>query len=292
MDVFYSAQRETGEKTEEPSYFEIKNEVRKEILALAELSYQQFSSKLLPGTERIAGVRLPLLRKLAKQMIKRNNWQRYLQEIFHEEENPVKEESASTYGSGRKALYDNEAEETAGELFEEIMFQGIIIGYAPLTLEERFFYLDKFIPKIDNWSVCDSVCATMKFALEYPQETWDFLQKHVQGREEYGIRFAVVMYINYFLNEEYLDRVLAVLDEIDHPGYYVKMAVAWAVSMCYVVNAKKTENFLQKCSLDDFTYNKAIQKMIESRQVTAGEKEKLKGWKRSTLCTAKGREKF
>lgn len=166
------------------------------------------------------------------------------------------------------------------ELFEEIMFQGMLIGYAPLTLEERFFYLDKFIPKINNWSVCDSVCTTMKFALEYPEETWDYLQKYVQGTEEYEIRFAVVMYINYYLNEEYLDRVLAVLDGINHPAYYVKMAVAWAVSMCYVVDTKKTEIFLKTCRLDDFTYNKAIQKVIESRQVSAQKKEKLKGRKR------------
>lgn len=234
----------------------MQKEIKKEILALAEPSYRQFSSKLLPGTERIAGVRLPLLRKLAKQTVKKKDWQEYLREVFEE----------------------NEKSE---ELFEEIMFQGMVIGYAPLTIEERFFYLDKFIPKIDNWSVCDSVCATMKFALEYPQETWNFLQKHVQSREEYGIRFAVVMYINYYLNEDYLDRVLAVLDEIDHPAYYVKMAVAWAVSMCYVVNANKTENFLKSCILDDFTYNKAIQKIIESRQVTAQEKEKLKHWKRT-----------
>ncbi len=232
-------------------------EIRKEILALAEPSYQQFSSKLLPGTERIVGVRLPLLRKLVKQTVKKRDWRGYLTEALEGNEN-LKDE----------------------ELFEEIMFQGMLIGYAPLTLEERFFYLDKFIPKINNWSVCDSVCTTMKFALEYPKETWDYLQKYVQSIEEYEIRFAIVMYINYYLNEEYLDCVLAVLDEINHSAYYVKMAVAWAVSMCYVVDTKKTEKFLKSCSLDDFTYNKAIQKVIESRQVSAQKKEKLKGWKR------------
>lgn len=228
-------------------------EIREEILSLAEPSYKEFSSKLLPGTERIVGVRLPLLRKLAKQIKKRGDWKEYLTETI------------------------SEAEE---ELFEEIMLQGMLIGYAPLAMEERFIYLDRFIPKIDNWSVCDSVCATMKFALEYPLETWNFLQKHVHGKEEYGIRFAVVMYINYYMNVEYLDRVLNELEQITHPAYYVKMAVAWAVSMCYVLDTKKTENFLKSCRLDTFTYNKAIQKIIESRQVDAEEKEKLKTWKR------------
>lgn len=228
--------------------------VREEILVLAEPDFLEFTAKLLPGTERIAGVRLPLLRKLAKQMIKNEDWQGYLNQVLNE----IQKE----------------------ELFEEIMLQGMLIGYASFTLEERFAYLDKFIPKIDNWSVCDSVCATMKFASEFPEETWEFLQKYVKSDEEYHIRFAVVMYINYYINGEYFDKVLGTLDEISHPGYYVKMAVAWAVSMCYVFNAKETEEFLRDCTLDDFTYNKAIQKVIESRQVDREEKEKLKKWKR------------
>ena len=244
----------------------IRWEIREQILALAETSYQQFSSKLLPGTERIVGVRLPLLRKLAKQIVKKQDFRKYLEQT-------VGRSIHSEYLE--KAIpFDEE------ELFEEIMLQGFLIGYAPFTLEERFAYLDKFIPKIDNWSVCDSVCATMKFTLEHKEETWKFLQKYVKSNSEYGIRFAVVMYINYYINAEYFDRVLKELGEISHPAYYVKMAVAWAVSMCYVLNAKKTENFLQDCALDDFTYNKTIQKIIESRQISKEEKEKLKTWKR------------
>ena len=233
----------------------IRKRIQKQILELAEPSYQQFSSKLLPGTERIAGVRLPLLRKLVKQQLKKD-WRVYLEEVFGSEEKD--------------------------EFFEEVMFQGMLIGYAPLHLEERFFYLERFLPKIDNWSVCDSVCTTMKFAKEYPKETWDFLQKYVHSDAEYSIRFAVVMYINYFIREEYFKKVLQELNEISHPAYYVKMAVAWAVSMCYVFNTEKTEKFLNTCRLDDFTYNKAIQKIIESRQVGREEKEKIKGWKRKS----------
>lgn len=247
----------------------IKWEIREQILALAEPSYQQFSSRLLPGTEHIVGVRLPLLRKLAKQIVKKQDWQKYLEQT-------LKTNICEEYSESREKAIPFDEE----ELFEEVMLQGFLIGYAPLTLEERFAYLDKFIPKIDNWSVCDSVCATMKFTLEHREETWKFLQKHVKSDSEYGIRFAVVMYINYYINEEYFDRVLKELGKICHSAYYVKMAVAWAVSMCYVLDAKKTENFLQVCALDDFTYNKAIQKIIESRQISKEEKEKLKTWKR------------
>lgn len=249
----------------------MKKQVQERILELAEPSYRQFSSKLLPGTERIAGVRLPLLRKLVKQQLKQD-WRGYLEEVFGSEGQASGKASVSDGGYGY-------AEE---EFFEEVMFQGMLIGYAPLKLEERFFYLERFILKIDNWSVCDSVCTTMKFAKEYPEETWDFLLKYVHSDEEYGIRFAVVMYINYFIREEYFKEVLRELNEISHPAYYVKMAVAWAVSMCYVFNTKETEVFLDTCKLDDFTYNKAIQKIVESRQVGKEEKEEIKKRKRKS----------
>jgi len=249
----------------------IRQQIREQILELAEPSYQQFSAKLLPGTERIAGVRLPLLRKLVKQQLKKD-WRAYLEEVFNPEEKMM----------GVVSEQEPVSQHSEDELFEEIMFQGMLIGYAPFQLDERFCYLDRFIPKINNWSVCDSVCTTMKFAKEYPKETWDFLQRYVHSDEEYGIRFAVVMYINYFMKEEYFREVLRELDEINHPAYYVKMAVAWAVSMCYVFNVDETETFLNTCKLDDFTYNKAIQKIIESRQVDKEEKEKIKSWKRKS----------
>ena len=121
----------TGEK--------IRKQVQEQILELAEPSYGQFSSKLLPGTERIAGVRLPLLRKLVKQHLKQD-WRTYLEEVFGSEEKV----------SGNISASDKCFECVKEEFFEEVMFQGMLIGYAPLELEERFFYLERFIPKIDN----------------------------------------------------------------------------------------------------------------------------------------------
>lgn len=56
-------------------------EVRKRIEELSEPSYQQFSARLIPNVkaERIRGVRLPHLRKLAKEIVK-GDWRAYLEE--------------------------------------------------------------------------------------------------------------------------------------------------------------------------------------------------------------------
>ncbi len=222
----------------------------KEILfSLAETDYQRFNSKLLPGVNHILGVRLPHLRKLAKKIAKQD-WKYFL------------ETAEDTY-------------------FEEIMLQGMVIGYAsPDTVEELFPYIRKQVSKIDNWSTCDSFCNGLKITDRYQDSMWEFLQEFFQSEKEFDIRFAVVMGLNYYINNEYKDRFLLLLDRICHEGYYVKMAVAWAISMIYIKYPKDTLNYLHNCHLDDFTYNKSIQKVRESLQVSKEEKEYLKSIKR------------
>ena len=223
--------------------------IKEMIYALAEPEYQSFTSKLLPGVGNILGVRLPNLRKLANKIAK-EDWRKYL----------------------------DHAEDT---YFEEIMLQGMVIGYAkPNTVDELFPYVRIYVNKIDNWSSCDSFCSGLKITNKYKDTVWKFLQEFFQSEKEYDIRFAVVMGLYYYINDEYKNRFLLLLDCIHHEGYYVKMAVAWAISMVYVKYPKYVMNYLKECKLDDFTYNKAIQKIRESLQVSKEEKELLKSMKR------------
>ena len=113
------------------------------------------------------------------------------------------------------------------------------------------------------------------------QEEWfSFLEPYLNSSQEYEIRFAVVCLLDFFVQEAFIDRILNCFSDIHHEGYYVKMAVAWAVSVCYVKFPEKTEDFLLKNTLDDFTHNKAIQKIRESYRVSKEEKERLNQWKR------------
>lgn len=224
-------------------------DVKKEIMNMAESEYQKFTAKLLPGVENIQGVRLINLRKLAKRIV-REDWKTYLRT----------------------------AEE---DWFEEIMLQGMVIGYVKTdSIEELFPYIRNYVGKINNWSSCDSFCSGLKITQKYPDKIWVFLQSYFTSKQEYDIRFAIVMGLNYFITDEYKDRFLAILDTIHHDGYYVKMAVAWALSMIYVNYPQETEKYLEKNGLDDFTHNKAIQKIRESHQVTKEEKDKLNELKR------------
>lgn len=210
--------------------------IHEQLLALSEPEFQKFSSSLLPGTNNILGVRLPALRKLDKKIAK-GDWRAYL----------ASEEDRS---------------------FEEIMLQGMVIGYVRADLPELLERIAAFVPKIDNWSVCDSFCSGLKIARKEPEAIWDFLQPYLHTEREFEARFGVVMLLFYFIEDLHIRRVLTLLDQIPSKEYYARMAVAWAISICFVRFPALTMEYLKtENSLDDFTYHKALQKITESNCV-------------------------
>ncbi|WP_091167499.1 DNA alkylation repair protein [Paenibacillus sp. 1_12] len=226
----------------------MENSIKEQLFGLAEVDYQKFSAALIPNINNVLGVRLPELRKLAK-IIAKGDWRTYLEQA------------------------DN-------EYFEEIMLQGMVIGYVQTDLDELLRYAADFVPKIDNWSVCDSFCIGLKLTITNREPMWDFLQPYLLSNQEYDIRFGVVMLLDYYIEEEYISRVLQRLDNIKHEGYYVKMAVAWALSICYVKLPEPTMTYLKSNSLDKLTYNKALQKITESYRVDLETKKMIRSMKR------------
>lgn len=226
----------------------VNNSIRETLEGMAEPTYQQFSAALLPNVDNLLGVRLPLLRKLA-QKIAKEDWRSYLKSA--------------------EACY-----------FEETMLQGMVLGYAKADAEELLFYVGDFVPRIDNWSVCDSFCSGLKFTKNHKELVWNFLQPYLVSTKEYEIRFGVVMLLSFFIEEEYIDPVLLRLNALQHEGYYAKMAVAWALSLCYVNFPETTWGYLQSSQLDTFTYNKALQKITESYRVDAESKIKIRSMRR------------
>ncbi len=166
------------------------------------------------------------------------------------------------------------------ECFEEIMLQGMVLGYVKADTEEILCYVADFVPMIDNWSVCDSFCTGLKFTNLNKERVWDFLQVYFASKREYELRFAIVMLLNYYLEDQYIQRVLLLLDGVKHEGYYVKMSIAWAVSICYVKLPELTMIYLKDNTLDNFTYNKALQKITESNRADMGTKERIRSMKR------------
>lgn len=232
------------------------NRIREQLESLSENDYKKFNEKIVPGARNMLGVRLPKLRQIAKGIAKQEPV-RYLGEI---------EQALLTK---RDQIY-----------YEEIMIYGLVIGYAKLADEERKEWLDRFLCYIDNWAVCDSCCMTYKWMKKNPEYWWEYLEECIKKEEEYPIRFAVVCMLDYFIDHTYIERVLQWCDRIGHDGYYVKMAVAWAVSVCFVKDPEATYKFLQKNYMDDFTQNKAIEKICDSYRVTKERKQEIKSFRR------------
>ena len=107
--------------------------------------------------------------------------------------------------------------------------------------------------------------------------------KYLESEKEFELRFAIVIILDYYINEEYIDKDLKVLNSIHSDKYYVQMAIAWAISICLIKFYDKTVSYLQdeNCFLDKFTYNKSIQKAIESYRITNEQKVFLRSLKKN-----------
>lgn len=226
----------------------MREKIRKELEIIAEENYRIFAAKLIPNIDNLLGVRLPKLRKIAKKIV----------QIDYE-----------YYLAMNNPLY-----------FEEVMLQGMIIGEIKLPWTERSRYVKQFISKINNWSVCDSFCCGLKFEVSEKELVWQFLQPYFASDKPYDIRFAVVMLLFYFVDDEYAQKAFTLFDQIKNDDYYVKMAVAWAISIYFRELPTLTMSYLQKNQLDDWIYNKALQKITESLKVDSSTKIIIRSMKR------------
>ena len=224
----------------------MKQEIKKKLFEISDQKYKEFHKGLCPGTENIIGVRVPVLRKYAQELFKERDWKQTIEEI------------------------DN-------EYYEEIMLQGMLIGQAKKEdINTILRYVEKYVPKIDNWAICDVFCAGLKITKKYKKKMWDFIQKYLNSDKEFEIRFAVVMILDYYIEEEYLQKNFEIFNNINNEGYYVKMAVAWAISISLIKFYNETIQYLKVAKIDNWTYNKAIQKAIESYRVSDIKKEFLR----------------
>jgi hypothetical protein len=124
LDISIKRNKEKKEGFSDSYYLELK--VRGELQFLAEEGHRKFSENLIPGVDNILGVKTPIIRDLAKKIVK---------------DNPE--------------LY---IKETTEIYFEELMLKGLIIGNMKSDINHILELTTFFIPKINNWAVCDSFC--------------------------------------------------------------------------------------------------------------------------------------
>lgn len=232
---------------------EMTEKIRNSLYEIADDQYREFHLKLTPGENKCIGIRLPVLRKIARN-ISADDWKKYLDECAGRDGNDC--------------------------LHEELMLQGFVLGYAVMDDEVRKKYLSDFVPKIRSWAICDSCVNGFKFMRKNREYWLRYLEKFSLSKNEFDVRFMIISLMCHFMDEQYIDTVLLYCNTVERSGYYAAMGVAWTVAECYIKYPDKTRLYLKSNSLDIFTHNKAIQKIRESNRVSSDEKEQLNMLKR------------
>ena len=208
--------------------------------------YKTFQEKICQTKYEILGVKIPILRNIAKKLLKEYDYSYPLNNI------------------------DN-------KYFEDVMLKAIIIGNAKASYEEKLNLITNFLPLIDNWAVCDILVGELKFIKGNENKFLNFINPLFASNDEYPLRFAFVILLNYYINDQYIDMVLDQCLNVKSDYYYVKMAISWTLSIALVKYFAKALEFMQedKDEFDKWTYNKALQKARESCRINDDKKSIL-----------------
>jgi len=212
---------------------------------LSELKYQEFNSKIVNTKQTLLGVRMPLLRKIAKEL-------------------------AKDYETNIEIFIDNE------NIFEIVLLEGLMLSYTNKPFDLLKDNIEHYLDKVDSWAQVDSVMLGFKFITKNPKRSWDILTKWIESDKEFLSRAGIVGILGFFVDELYLDEIFRISQQINNRSYYVMMANAWLISECMARYPKQTLEFFADNSLDKKTHNMAIQKSIDSLRVSKSNKEQLR----------------
>ena len=227
------------------------NNILNEIKSNKDDKYGDFTAKLIPkaSREKILGVRAPIAKKIAKAYAKTEVGENFLASLPH-------------------AYHD------------ENMVHAYMLGYLSLPYLETKAQIASFLPYVDNWAVCDSLCAAIKHFFKERDLALDFLTDCLKSDEAYTVRFGLVCLLDYYIDEKYIDTLLSLVKTVKSEEYYVNMALAWLVSIMLIKEYEKTLPLILDGALDTWVHNKSISKFCESHQPSSKEKQYLKSLRR------------
>lgn len=206
--------------------------------------YAQFQRKLIPGIapETIIGVRTPMLRKIAKRLVKEDLGAAFLEECPH-------------------------------GLFEENQLHGFIISDMK-DFEHCISELERFLPYINNWATCDQT--SPKVFKEHKDELLPYIRKWIGSEHTYTVRFAIGMLMQHYLEEDFKPEYLAMVSGIKSEEYYINMEIAWYMATALTKQWDAAIPYIETKKMDKWVHNKTIQKAIESLQITDVRKNYLR----------------
>lgn len=203
--------------------------------------------------EEIIGLKIPPMKKIAQEIAK-NNWKNFLNE-------------------------------KRNNTYEEKLIRGLVIGYVKEDYNNLEKYIEEFFKNdVDNWAICDSAISNLKIIKKNRKEYFKLITGYMDSHNPWKVRVLLVSLLNYYIDHEYIYELIEICKKVKNEHYYVKMALAWLISIMFIKKREETLKFLQeeKYNLDTWTYNKALQKITESFRVTKEDKDLIRSMKIKT----------
>ena len=223
-------------------------DLEKRMFELCDKEYAAFQCKLIPtiSAGTVLGIRVPVLRNLAKEFRKESECEAFLESLPH-------------------------------RYYDENMFHSILLCDVK-DYERAIEYVDSFLPYIDNWAVCDTL--SPKVFKKHRSKLIEKIMEWTKSDKVYTCRFGIKMLMAHFLDEDFKPEYLKIPEAVKSDEYYVKMMVAWYFATALAKQWDATIPYIEENKLDIWTHNKTIQKARESYRITADQKEYLKTLRR------------
>ena len=223
-------------------------EIQEELFQNKDDKYKDFQSKLIPTVDPdfFIGVRTPKLRKLAKNLVKREDIGTFLNDLPH-------------------------------RYFDENQLHAFIISEIR-NYEQCIEEVNRFLPYVDNWATCDQM--SPKVLKKHRKELLEQIKRWICSGETYTVRFGIATLMRHFLDEDFDPVYPEMVAEIRSDEYYVNMMIAWYFATALAKQYDAILPFIQEQRLDIWTHNKTIQKAVESNRISPGQKEYLRSQKK------------
>ena len=220
------------------------NIIRDTLFILQDKDYREFQAKLIPNvsSDYFIGVRTPELRKLAKELVKEEDIDRFLHKLPH-------------------------------KYFDEMQLHAFIVSEIK-DYDRCIDEVNRLLPYVDNWATCDQM--SPKVFKKHRPELLKQIKIWIKSKETYTIRFAVGMLMQHFLDEDFDKKYPKMVAAVKSKEYYVNMMIAWYFATALAKQYDSIIPFIENKKLDPWTHNKAIQKAIESYRITDEQKAYLR----------------
>jgi len=213
-----------------------------------DLKYKEFNSKIINNidSDRIIGVRVPIIRKIAKEIKNLEYIDDFLNNLPH-------------------------------KYLEENILHGILLSIKYKDIYVLIEKLDKFLVYVDNWAVTDII--SPKLFKKYPDIVFEHIKIWLNSSYTYVVRFGVVTLLQFYLDKEFRLEELELINKIDNQDYYVKMAISWFYSFALIKQYDVVIKYFENKELDKWIHNKSISKALDSYRISNEKKDYLRGLK-------------